>query len=390
MTMKRTAGLLLSACLASGSVLASGERQPEYRDLALIAANLAEDFDARVHAEDWLELYLPRLARAREAGELSEAEALEKAATDLREAVAAVDVEQPLVLEPRAFFREYDPDREAFELEDLFSNGFIMANQPWATQLPLSFLVLIVNPEVVAWLPVPEDEKDEFLAQRQRLPGAGKRRLYARVELEFVGLKNDSDLQAVIRRAEIFADREHETLLKTFEETRDPDRLVAESLLSEGVTWQLQENHGFHFRGIRLLDVLPGRAAQQWLCREDGREAGHRVVACFQELRLGGEPVQLERRYLGGRLARMVVRPVGDGPSEGESLRKLRRQLQSSLRQIGRPGPASDREPEVWEYAGARLWFEPDRLAQIEEPVEPFLIIDAIPYRELTGKGPAS
>ena len=57
------AGILLAACLATGTAMAQGSPDPELRETLRAAANDSESFSDRFHAEVWLTDMSRRLAR---------------------------------------------------------------------------------------------------------------------------------------------------------------------------------------------------------------------------------------------------------------------------------------------------------------------------------------
>lgn len=354
------------------------EELPDHETLTVAAMAMADGLDPADHAGDWLRLHRPDLLAAVKAGEVDEEEARRRALEDLRQRVEAFDPDEPLTIRAEVYLHPYDETSEAFPLGPLVHGHFFIAHALEAETLPRFYHVLIANMDTVDELPMEPEAAAAFRERRARLHGSLRRLVYATAELRLVSFQNGRDFQAVVTSVDIHDEPERETLLHRIEEERKPGKVVEERLLSEGLTWQAVENHGFEYLAIRLLTVFPEHHPELEDCRKDGRSAGHAVIRCDMEADVSRIPVRLERFYVGGRLARVVVHrtlPPDD---------RQRRILPLSLRRSGIPESPPIEETLTWQYRDARLRFDPSALAADAERTG-FLEVAALPYLELTG-----
>lgn len=351
--------------------------EPLHEELTVAAVAMSDDMDADDHGADWLQHYMPELKRRVASGEVDAEDARARAADELRRRAAEFDPAEPLTLEKTLHLREYDSEREAFRLAPLFHERYFTAVEPYAKSLPTSYPVLFANADLADYLPMAPDEARAFKARREGGRGQPRRPLWARIAFRLMAFQNGHDFQAVLTRIELFESKDMAEPLHTLKESRDFDRLVQERLLSEGITWEVTENHSFNYRGIRLLALLPENHPDYSECRDvEERLAGHRQILCRLDV-TGRDPARLEERlYVGGRLARVALHR-GEDVADGE-----RRQLYFDLRKVGRRNAAELEESVTWKNRGAVLRFDPEALDPDAEKTA-YLVVEAEPYSDL-------
>ena len=361
------------------SLALSAEELPDHRALTVAAVAMEDGLDPAEHAGDWLRLYMPELHARLEAGDVEEAEARRLALEDLKQRASEFPVEEPLTVKASVYLHPYDEASESFPLGALFHGHYFVAHATQAQTLPTAYQVLVANTDLAGALPMTPEKAAAFRERRQKLHGTLRRRAYATAELRLVAFQNGRDFQAALTRVDIYDDPERRDRLHRFEASACPDRIVSDRLLSEGVTWDMVENHGFEYLGIRFLAVFPENHPEMEDCGKEGRVAGHRVIRCAMDARIGRMPVRMDRFYVGGRLARVVVHRT-EPPAEGH-----RRIVGHSLRRAGLAGTPPTDEPVSWRYQQVALRYDPTVLAPDAKP-EPtaFLEISAMPYLKLT------
>lgn len=359
--------------------------RPDHETMTVAAVAMDNGLDAAEVAGDWWRLHMPELAARVAAGEVTEDDAREQARRDLEQRAEAFDADEPLVFEESVYLGEYDPEAGAFELVAPFNEHYFMVTAADARELPRHYRVLVANMPLIGELPMAPEEAAAFREKRQRLPGAHRQRLEGRIHLSLVKFQNGRDFQAVITAMDLLPGAGGSERLHRFEASAEPAQIVRERLLSEGVTWEAIESHGFDYMAIRPMSIFPEGHPDLGACEAAGRHAGHATIRCRLTKRLDEFTVIQERLYVGGRLGRVTLHRNGE-PGPG-----LRRAVFHSLRRVALPAPAKrGDEPVSWQYHHVGLKLNPAALADgADEDQTAFLEVEPVPFQELSSRGEA-
>jgi len=161
--------------------------------------------------------------------------------------------------------------------------------------LPDYFNLLIANLEILNKIKLEKKDMD-YLNQ------FNVKKLFADVVIEVLNYQNQHEFQTVIKRIDLYANKNKKVLLTTLKESKNTDEIINNWLLSDGFTTDLAGIHAFSVLGYRLQDAIRKHYVLNNTCEKAEKIAKHQVLFCKHGYT---ESSMILATYIGGVLSQI-------------------------------------------------------------------------------------
>lgn len=313
------------------------------------------------------------IARAMTGTNDPEAQAVEQARTQLDQMLTQYHEDDRFMLGQVVSWQEWDQASSEFILKPAFSENNLLLRNPFfpsikSGDLPGYLLLILPNYTLTHRLPMEPHAASTYLDSRRDQSDFNRKRLYLEIHLKPVAFQQGQNVQMVIEKIDVFDHRKTRNLVATIHEKRKPSAVLADSLLSEGITSRAIPIHNFTIHGIRMLEVLGEHNAALGTCvqrKAEGEQDAHRRVRCLSRQSTHGITYEQQLDYIGGRLSGISMST--DTAPDQETLAKWHHVV---TREFGLPAQSTERAS--WNKYGIIISYDPERLIN-GDPSAPFL-----------------
>ena len=344
-------------------------------NLRLALIKLTPDFDRDRYATKLLEADRVAWRRVKD-DEKAYQEALELRRKTLESEVKQLDLKKPFVLSGVVSMRSFDEKRGGIPVRSLIPRAFksvVNTFRPsYEAGMPRGFALIVPNSKIQKVWPRTEEQAEAFFHSRRDLSRSWARRAYVEVDLQLMAYQQNLYFQAPVLEVRLYPSEKKERLLGSWKEPRDPQKIVDDSWLREGVTLDLVPNHSLRMPGIRILEPI-NEGFHDKNCKDLSRQLGHRAFRCdgLAPMPFFKQGILLERTYVGGRLVSAEYKAIR--PFTTAEVQYIRRLAKIRLQRRG--------APQVWNAKDVQISW--DLAAMREGDNKVFLRIDALPYLKL-------
>ena len=228
----------------------------------------------------------------------------------------------------------YDLKKDQVSLKKLFLGSTKVVNRKSIDTegLPGNFKLLIANSELQKNITIDQDEFEELPA---RTP------VYAEVTLKLLKFQNQQNFQTVITAIKLYASEQKSNLLGQITEKREPAELIADWVLSDGITSELVGIHAFSFLGYRVQDMILDATKLDNHCKKTMRMGPHQVIVCDYPHTSNSRRII---SYIGGVIAQIDL--VAKGIISFDEKKQLSRLV---MLQLGQPKTLFEKSHAHWD-----------------------------------------
>jgi len=122
------------------------------------------------------------------------------------------DVEQDLLLKTELTFKKYDFEAGMFPIKEATKENYWYENGGY-DDVPSSIYVYMQDPALISGIPMSASEAERFLRSRKNSYGSVNRTVYANVRLRLVKVRDEGKLEAEVRWAQFYRDRDRTQLI---------------------------------------------------------------------------------------------------------------------------------------------------------------------------------
>ncbi len=299
---------------------------------------------------------------------------LDQALKQLDEKLAQVDSDDRFILSRVVGWQEWDKLAEQFTLKPALPVNNKMLRNPFFPSIKTGslpgFLTLVLpNYRMTHTMPMKSGEASTFLDSRRDQSDFHRQRLFVEIHLKPEAFQQGQYVQMVIEKIDVFDHKTTRNLITTLHEKRKPSTVLADSLLSNGVTSQAVPVHNFTIHGIRMQEMLVENHPFLGTCTRTSStrdELPHRLIRCHSKQSFKG--IQYDQRldYIGGRLD--TIHLSTDAAPDEETLARWQF---SASREFGLPLQAD--KPVSWKKFSIQLSYDPQALIRGDKNT-PFLV----------------
>ncbi len=159
--------------------------------------------------------------------------------------------------------------------------------------LPDYYNLLLANLDILSSIKIDENKWTEVQQQKST---------WAEVTLIVSNYQNQQSFQTVIKRIDLYKDKEKTQLLSTVIEDRSYNAIVSDWLLSDGFTTKLVGIHAFSVLGYRLQDRINEAILLSNTCEKSTKINSHQVLMCVRPYTQNSKTIAI---FIGGILAQV-------------------------------------------------------------------------------------
>jgi hypothetical protein len=123
----------------------------------------------------------------------------------------------------------YDFDEQTFYVNEAAATRYWYHSRPYCSNcdLPSSFEIYLANFDLIRRLPMTQSQANDFINRRKDRYGSINRRLYATINFQIVGFKDDkSEFLTEIQSAQFFEDEHRTRLVYEVKKPEDAPRIT--------------------------------------------------------------------------------------------------------------------------------------------------------------------
>lgn len=196
-----------AVCGSFGPTLAADPYDFGYDNALLGWIKLDPKFDYPSHADSFLKLFRPAVWERVKDNEFELERERTETIKQVKERVAEFSLERGFILRPKLQLGKYDLKANAFPIENMSETHFWYQAKYVDGHLPNRICVYFRNHHLLAGLPMPAGEAEQFLKSRPTRYGRIDREVPATIHFVLVRRRDDDNqLLAEIRSAAIFDD----------------------------------------------------------------------------------------------------------------------------------------------------------------------------------------